>query len=68
MGYSPWDHKESDMTELLTRTHYRGMIKSLAFGDGFNIQSLFPPLRSREWDGWDFQSQPSKQVVGSTGC
>ena len=21
MGYSPWDHKESDMTEQLTHTH-----------------------------------------------
>ena len=26
MGYSPWDHKETDMTEQLTHTHRRNEI------------------------------------------
>ena len=29
VGYSPWGHKESDMTELLTRSHF--MLEHLLF-------------------------------------
>ena len=39
MGYSPWDHKESDVTEQLTRMKDQGM----KVGLGFLAFLLAPP-------------------------
>ena len=77
-GYSPWGHKESDMTEQLTHTHTHVCInykrylrdfpgdpgvKASPFNSGVQVQSLFRELRS-----YMTHSQKNKQIKHKQYC
>ena len=66
--YSPWGHKESDMTEQLTLSSLSLLYPGLDVGDGNNTQNYLIIFRSK-WRAWvrNFGGSLVKNSPGNAG-
>ena len=67
-GYSPWVHKELDMTEQLTLLSYVGRIDwTIGHVVQLSLQPIFSPQRLGWYPLCGSKSQPSNPMVGLPG-